>query len=388
MPGPAEWTRYWSEPYWSQKFGGDLYRPMASTTMAVQWQMGGGATFTYKVMSVALYAAAAIAVYHLALVVAGPLTALAAALLFAVHPVHVEAVAVAVNQGEIMVCILLTLAAARYITDRRADRVTWKTRWILFAAALVGGLYKETAAILAALLVAAEFTILLRLDRRWRQLAATIGLQVLAVAALGVLRYRVHGDNLAATFVAEAISGATMWERFLSMLGAVVPQWLRLLLWPANLQADYSPRVIVASTAWGTDQTLGLLIILLIGWLAWRMRHRAPAFSFGVAWTAIALLPVSNVLVPDRIMLAERTLIPRASGDDRRASALGSLAVRAVRPPGGPPFAGRPRDTRRVLALGGPQRVAAPGVAEQLVLWRQTVIDAPDGYRQEWRSDR
>lgn len=380
---PAEWHRYWSEPYWASQFGGDLYRPMSSTTMAAQWTMGGGASFAFKAVSVALYAAAAIAVYHLALVVAGPVTALVAAMLFAVHPAHVEAVAVAVNQAEIIVCLLMALAVARYITDRRRDRVDARTRWLLFGATLVGALYKETAAVLPALLVAAEGIILLRTPRRWRELFDVMALQVLALAVVGVLRYRVHGGNMRATFTAEAISGATMWERLLSMLGGVVPEWLRLLLWPANLQADYSPRVINPAVAWGTPQTLGLAIILLIGFLAWRLRHRCPLFSFGVAWTAIGLLPVSNVLVPTGIMLAERTLITPSVGAMLAVAALGSLAVRAVGIPRRPMARrGAFAVLAAVLAMGISRSHSRHQVwRNQLVLWRQTVIDAPDGYR-------
>ncbi len=380
---PAEWHRYWSEPYWATQFGGHLYRPLASTTMAAQWTMGSGAPFTFKAMSIALYAAAAIAVYHLALAMAGPVTALVAAVLFAVHPVHVEAVAVAVNQGEIIVCLLLALGVSRYIRDRRRDQVDFRTRWLLFTAALIGGLYKETAAVLPALLVAAEGIILLRLPRRWPPLLSIMGLQVLALAIVGVLRYRVHGSDMRATFTAEAIAGATVWERVMSMLGGVVPEWLRLLLWPANLQADYSPRVINPALSWETPQTLGLAIIVLIVFLAWRFRDRAPLFSFGVAWTAIGLLPVSNVLVPTGIMLAERTLITPSVGAMLAVAALGSLAVRAVA-----------RDRRLLARRAGYVvlvAVLAMGISRshsrhqvwrnQLGLWRQTVIDAPDGYR-------
>lgn len=380
---PAQWRRYWSEPYWASQFGGDLYRPMSSTTMAAQWTMGGGAPFAFKAVSVAVYAAASIAVFYLALAVTGPVTALVAAMLFAVHPVHVEAVAVAVNQAEIIVCLLMALAVGRYITDRRRNQVDGRTRWLLFGATLVGVLYKETAAVLPALLLAAEGIILLRTPRRWRELFDVMALQGLAIATAGVLRYRVHGSNMRATFTAEAISGATMWERLLSMLGGVVPEWFRLLLWPANLQADYSPRVIDPAVTWETPQTLGLAIILLVAFLAWRLRHRAPAFSFGVTWTAIGLLPVSNVLVPTGIMLAERTLITPSVGAMLAVAALGSLAVRAV--------GARRRPLARQAGYAVVAVVLVMGISRsysrhqvwrtQLGLWRQTVIDAPDGYR-------
>jgi hypothetical protein len=92
------------------------------------------------------------------------------------------------------------------------------------------------------------------------------------------------------------------------MLG-VVPMWLGLLLWPLHLQADYSPREIVAATGFGAAQIVGLIVVM--GWaaLTWRMRRRRPALSFGLLWTGVALFPVSNVLIPTGIVLAERTLM-------------------------------------------------------------------------------
>lgn len=133
----------------------------------------------------------------------------------------------------------------------------------------------------------------------------------------------------------------------------------------------------------GDPQTLGLAIILLIAFLAWRLRHRSPLFTFGVAWTAIGLLPVSNVLVPTGIMLAERTLITPSVGAMLAVVALGSMAVRAV---------GVQRRTvaRRagyavlaiVLVMGITRSFSRHQIwRNQLILWRQTVIDAPDGYR-------
>jgi hypothetical protein len=42
--------------------------------------------------------------------------------------------------------------------------------------------------------------------------------------------------------------------------------------------------------------------------VCWSARKRAPAVSFGIMWCAVALFPVSNVLLPTGIVLAERTL--------------------------------------------------------------------------------
>jgi hypothetical protein len=88
----------------------------------------------------------------------------------------------------------------------------------------------------------------------------------------------------------------------------VVPHWARLLVWPANLQVEYSPQEFMASTGIGVAETLGLIV--LAAWVAGIVlaRRRLPVLSFGLAWMAIVLLPVSNVLIPTGSLLAERLL--------------------------------------------------------------------------------
>jgi hypothetical protein len=98
-----------------------------------------------------------------------------------------------------------------------------------------------------------------------------------------------------------------MGGRALTML-QVVPHWLRLLVWPAELQVEYSPQEFVAATGIGPAEVLGLL--LLAAWVLgiWLSPKRMPVVSFGLAWMAVVLLPVSNVLVPTGSLLAERLL--------------------------------------------------------------------------------
>ena len=94
----------------------------------------------------------------------------------------------------------------------------------------------------------------------------------------------------------------------------VVPQWARLLLWPAHLQADYSPQEIVSSTGLGAPEAAGAALVLVAAAGAWIARKRAPVASFGFLWAGLALLPVSNVLVPTGVVLAERTLFLPSMG--------------------------------------------------------------------------
>ncbi len=370
-------------PFWPMGGVFGHHRPMMTLTLAVEWAMGGGAPITFKIVSLALYAAAAIAVFLLALELL-PLTwAAVAAMAFAVHPVHIEAVAVAINQGELLIGIGYTLVAAWYIRMRRTRLPNWRDRFILAGIVLIATFYKESGVVLPALLGAVELLLLPGEPwrNRLRHFRPTVLAQVLAVVIVVAIRGAVLGD-LRGTFTAEGLEGLTMGGRAVTMLG-VVPEYLRLLLWPASLQADYSPQVIVGTAHWGSAQTLGTLILLLIATLAFRLRHKAPVAVFGLAWVAIGIAPVHNVLVPSGIVLAERTLFLSSIGAMITVAAL----LAGVRPPEQPRSATALRWAARllfglVLVLGASRSWSRTQVwRSEIGLWTQSVIDAPDSYR-------
>src|SRR5262249_13399587 len=132
-----------------------------------------------------------------------------------------------------------------------------------------------------------------------------VALGAVAVALAAVRTLVLAGDVVGA-FTAEALAGASLGGRMLTML-QVVPEWFRLLLWPAHLQIDYSPNEIVASSGMGAHEWLGLALLATTVVVIIAARRRATVVSFGLAWCAVAIFPVSNI-VPTSIVLAERTL--------------------------------------------------------------------------------
>src|SRR5207245_2493071 len=175
---------------------------------AIDWQVGGAAWWFHAV-NVAWHAGASVAVAWLARLWSGERAALAAGLLFAVHPVHVEAVANIVGRAEVMAGLFAILAVYAALAD---------------------------------------------------------------VA--------------------------------------------RLLVFPLTLRVDYSPaeRTLVP-TLLDYRFALGVLCIAAWGgllWLTWRRGRRVEAFGLG--WIAIALFPVSNLVVPVGVLLAERALYLPSAG--------------------------------------------------------------------------
>lgn len=308
MHDTTAWGRIFTTPYWPPPFPPDLYRPIASLLLALQSALGGGAPLIFRIVSYLLYALLSVAVLRLASRLTPPRVAFGIAALFAAHPVHVESVALAVNQGELIVALLGTLMVIRYIDRRRAGELRSRDWAQLIALYLVASLTKETGLVLPGLLAASE---LLIEDGRMRFRAHSLWRGYATLAAAGALvilvRTAVLG-GLVGSFTAEALAGATVGGRALTML-QVVPHWIRLLVWPAHLRADYSPGELVASTELGGMEALGLALV--VAWIAsiWMSRRRTPLVAFGLVWMGVALLPVSNVLVPTGILMAERTLL-------------------------------------------------------------------------------
>src|SRR4029077_16231536 len=81
-------------------FGGFLYRPLPVATFALDWQVGGPAWFHF--VNALWHALSTGLVVLLAARWANLRAALLAGLVFAVHPVHVEAVANIVSRSGLM----------------------------------------------------------------------------------------------------------------------------------------------------------------------------------------------------------------------------------------------------------------------------------------------
>lgn len=330
----GNWRAIISAPYWPPPHTDALYRPIATLLHALQYTIGGGAPVVFRLTSMALYALASLAVLGLARRLVHPTVALGVALLFAAHPVHVEATALGVGQGEILVTLLAVVMATRYMDLRRSgDGRLRPGQWLqLGGLYFIAGLTKEVGMVIPALLLTTEACIH---GGRWRErlrslLPGYASLGAVAVLVL-VLRAMVLSGEEAAPSRAEALDGLGVGGRVLTML-PVVTHWLRLLAWPLHLQADYAPQEIAAATGFGAAQAAGLAIVVIVAAamvLAW---HRLPMLTTGLAWTAVALLPVSNVLFPTGIVLAERTLFLPSIGWLIALGALGcALWVNAGR---------------------------------------------------------
>ena len=309
----ANWRPILTASWW---FNNNLYRPLTQLTFAANWSASGGAPAAFHVTNVILHATTAVLVYLLARRLLGPWPALVAGLLFAVHPVHVEAVANLVGRAEVLAALFSVVAVLAYLKDGEladeGDDSSWRryvTSFGTLAATALALASKESAFALPGLVLLADWFDAGRhgrksfgVDRHW-----VLWLGVVSVALAWLLwRSRVVGD-LTGLEVAAGLDDAGLVERTFVML-PIVLQYVRLLFVPYRLSADYNPNFIQPESSLTLAGGCGLVVLLLAVGLAWVMRRRSPAVTFALGWMAATLMIVGNILVPTGVLLAERTL--------------------------------------------------------------------------------
>lgn len=365
----------WGSGYWP---AGLLYRPLTSQLFALEWAVGGGHPAVFHLVNVLLALATALVFWRVCVQLLPPPSAALAAALFAVHPVHVESVANVVGQSELLAALFALVAVDRYVTWRAEGALSLARRTGLGSLTLFGILSKETGYVIPLLLAATEFTVVRAGSRRHvsaREMLPAFVPQVGVVIASILLRIIVLGPTPAAG-PSVALRSLPAWDRIVGML-AVVPHWVRLLLWPAHLQAEYGPPALEVTGQIGAGHGLGIALLLTavgIGAVMWR---RAPGLALGIVWTAIALLPVSNLLTATGVILAERTLFLPSAG--AMLAAGGALALlRSARDAPGY------RTAQRALGGAAMTLIAAGAV---LSFRRQSVWRSPDEFIAHLEAD-
>jgi hypothetical protein len=375
--------------YWPRELGGSLYRPLTILRFALQWVAGGGSPFVFHAVNVALYVALTLVVFAIARRLLPLGAAFLAAALFAVHPVHVDAVANVVGQSELVVALCAAGGVLWYLHMRRRPELRLDEALGLFALTIAGSLSKENGVLLPVLVGVAELTVV-RDPRPWRaRLRSLLPAGILLGVALGLVLLVRRGalDVMVGEHPVYALTGLTAAERGMTVLRLVL-EWLRLLVWPAHLQAEYGPPALDAAHRFGAAQAAGLLVIVATVVAAVAARRKASALTFGLAWTAIAILPVSNLFVITGILVAERTLFLASVGAVIAAAAAANLIWDRIAD-------ARPLRSAALAATSAVILLGCGWSARRQLVWRtnetlfaQGIKDAPESYRSWYQYGR
>ena len=352
--------------------GGSSNRPVLNLSLALNYVLSGESPHAFRLTNIVLHACSALLLFGVVrrtlhaprfesrLGSSATMIAFSVALLWALHPLHTQAVTYIWQRSESMMGLFFL--ATLYCTVRLAEgqhRRRWGVAAILAFFAGLGT--KEVMVTVVPVLIVYDAVLLApsvreALRARWR-LYGTMCVTLL-LASVAMMLWT------------QTTRGAVSAERYAASQPGIVIDYLRLSFWPFPQCFDYA-RKPVAGFA---DAALPLsLLALLAAASLWGLRKRA---WWGVAgfWFFVVLAPTSSVVPINDLMVEYRMYLPLA-GVVAVAIGVGHIVCRRLHIPGWLPAG------LLALALGARTIQRNRVYDSNLALWRSVAETAPDNSR-------
>lgn len=294
------------------------WRPLTALTYAANHAVSALRPWSYHLANALLHGLVSLLLLFLALRfgLAAPAAALSA-LLFAVHPVHVEAVANVVGRKDVLATLFLGTMLLAHGWAARGGSLRLAAPVAAYAAAMFS---KEVGAVGLGLALLWEW---LAADSPWRAGGAVrhratwlhCAYAVALAAYLALYRAVAGGISFGAIpFEDNPAAHASTAARLMTAVAAV-GKGLAVQLWPAGQSPDWSYASFPVVTS-GADPRFFVTCVLLAAWgaIAIRARASSPVILFALGWYGAALAPAANVLFPVGTIYGERLLYLPSAG--------------------------------------------------------------------------
>jgi tetratricopeptide (TPR) repeat protein len=300
-----------------------FYRPLFSLWMLVVHTLGGLSPWFWHLSNILLHVASTYLVYRLSeRLIGSEVGAGLAAALFAVHPIHVDAVTWVSASNEILFSIL-TLGAMLVLVAPHERGGRWPI--LLSAVLYFTGLFaKETGAALSVLLIGMAWMRLEDRKNSWSQRLVLAGSPyVAATGAYLIVRWSVMNGM-------GVEKGEHSWREVLFSSPSILLFYLRKLMVPVGLSGGYVNPIHSSPTmAFWLPLAAILLFALFMTWLAVRVNL---VFGFSAALILLPLLPALATirLYPQGEMTHDRYLYLPSVG---LCLLIGAMAPRMLQAP-------------------------------------------------------
>ncbi len=288
----------------SAYLSGGRYRPLSLVMFACEVSFFGLKPFPHHLINVLLYGLTAMVLLRLlrgVIFKEHPLVALAATLLFVVHPVHTEVVANIKSRDEIL-SLLFVLLTLGYLLKEGSGINRWKAAGC-YALALLS---KENGVVLLGIAPMALFTFGARSWGRALRDCWPMGVVALAYVTLRLVLIGSHLQEVPGVLDNPYVLAAT--DQKLATILSVFVSYLRLLVWPHPLTYDYSFAQVPYRDFSDPLVCTGALLVLLLTALGIRALLRRDLFGWCAAFFLATLLVVSNLFFNIGAPMAERFL--------------------------------------------------------------------------------
>lgn len=274
----------------------NVVRPLTFATFALNWALHGARPFGFLAVNVLLHAGVTLLLYFLLKAILEPegaSLAFAAACLFAVHPLHTEAVASIVGRSELLAAAFLLAAWLLHVRDREIGAL------ICFALAVLS---KESAVVFLPLVLVGDYAM-----GRWKPPARYVRIAGVTLLYLGLL-WKVGGGHFGTSEVSLLDNPLARIPAGWRILNALRVAWkyVGLHIYPRTLSCDYSYNEIPVYLDWRHALPAMLATVAAVGAWIWTIlrRKRAMVLAGGIYLAGFAT--TANIFIPTGTIMGER----------------------------------------------------------------------------------
>ncbi|MGA2669375.1 MAG: tetratricopeptide repeat protein [Ignavibacteria bacterium] len=290
---------------------GRYYRPVISSSYALDYAVWKFDPLGYHLTNIIIHIINTLLLFKLLMLIFGLeeknmhrlYAILLGSVLFAVHPIHTEAVTWISGRTDSLSFTFFAASFVFYILYISAKNK--KYLWLLVLFYILALLAKEMAITLPAVIILYDVIVKrYSISELKKKLNVYIILVIISILYL-FIRWLILKD------VPERVTyyyfyGKDAYTTFLTML-QTVPLYLRLLIVPVGLLYHYSGYFPYVSSMGDLDIIFAVLVIVAILAIALYYIKRLPLITYSILFFFVTILPVMNI-VPTMNFMAERFL--------------------------------------------------------------------------------
>jgi len=322
--------KLWITSYFPDRPETALFRPLTATTYAVDIAVAGISPLASHLSNGIWHALATALLVLLVFRLHRPdqaderqrrfppvaWAALAAGLIFAVHPVHTEAVAGIVGRAEVLAAVFCFAATLCWRKYRQSN--DWRYSLLTALGYFFALASKESAAPLPAVLLVGDLLNVFSVESRPGNFkgesiqSKIVGYLPFVAVFAGYVGLRLFAlGRFNADPATQPLANADVVTRVATALAAL-GRYASLMVWPAGLSVEYGE--FMAQTFASARVVLGIAVALgLVVAIAFAVR-RAPKVAFWLGWFLLFLLTFLNLLITIGAVFAERFVYISSAG--------------------------------------------------------------------------
>lgn len=293
----------------------NIYRPLLNLFNYCNSVLTGMNPHAFHLVNNLLHTLASILFYILFSLLGAGTIGFVASLIFAIHPVHTEAVTNIIGRAEILAFIFIISSFIAFIKRENNYKIYYPISLVLFSTGLF---FKEITAIFPL------FIVLDRIAIYWRDktplakkdfIETSVYFIVLGVfLVIRQLVINLQGPVPPESFLDNPLTESGFWGRIPTAL-SVLWNYMILFIFPMRLSADYSySQVPVLGSVLNPMSIMGGLVVIAAIFIAFMTAKRSRFMFIAGLFFGLPFIVTSNILFVTPTIMGERLLYTPSAG--------------------------------------------------------------------------